>query len=76
MQCCASSATACGRGIEILDAEVGNVQGMGTALDLSFDDVLYVALAASGHPRRTLVTADQRLSRPPGLGCVVEFVAI
>lgn len=40
--------------------------------NLSFHDALYVALAAAlGAP---LVTADQRLSGAPGLGCVVELV--
>jgi predicted nucleic acid-binding protein len=40
--------------------------------NLSFYDALYVALAAAlGAP---LVTADQRLSGAPGLGCVVEYV--
>jgi predicted nucleic acid-binding protein len=40
--------------------------------NLSFYDALYVALAASlGAP---LVTADQRLSAAPGLGCQVELV--
>lgn len=40
--------------------------------NLSFYDALYVALAAAlGAP---LVTADQRLSGAPGLGCVVEHV--
>lgn len=40
--------------------------------NLSFYDALYVALAAAlGAP---LVTADQRLSRAPGLSCVVEYV--
>jgi predicted nucleic acid-binding protein len=40
--------------------------------NLSFYDALYVALAtALGAP---LVTADQRLSGAPGLGCVVELM--
>jgi predicted nucleic acid-binding protein len=40
--------------------------------NLSFYDALYVALAAGlGAP---LVTADQRLSGAPRLGCIVEHV--
>jgi predicted nucleic acid-binding protein len=44
----------------------------GLRQNVSFYDGLYVALAAAlGAP---LVTADQRLSRAPGLNCVVERV--
>jgi predicted nucleic acid-binding protein len=41
--------------------------------NLSFYDALYASLAAL--LRASMLTADERLSRAPGLGCVVELVA-